>query len=348
MKATLKELVQHYTHGTTPVADNFSCTREELSVTLRDEINELVGDYNKYRRNKLDVFEILQEAYDERLPKRVLSIMGGFAEVRTYKKGQKVQFKVKKGRSRAKKFVTKAALSGVYETFRLDTDTFTMETFAIGGGAYIDFERYLRGEEDLAESMEVLLEGFDDYIYKAIESALINATSSLPAANMVSASGWVPSYMVKLLNTARAYGDGAIIYATPQFIAEMGADILIAPTTSGTPVVAGADVEAIHNTGLIKIFRGAPVVELPNSYLDDDNTSLAINPAYAYVFPTGGEKPVKVGMEGDLIIKDRENRDNSMEIQAYKSLGVAIVSYNNWCMYHNLGLDSYDTDADAS
>lgn len=344
---SLRDLLGHYINHTTPSVDNFSCTTDDVSAALRGEINELIGDYNKYRRNKLDVFEILQEAYDDFLPKHVLQVMGAFAEVRNFRHGQKIQFKVKKGRARAKRFVTKASLSGIYETFRLDKDVIDMNTEAAGGAAYIDFERYLTGDEDLGESMTVLLEGFDDYIYTKIQAALISAISSLPAANKVVVSGWTASYMVKLINTVKAYADTAVIFATPQFIAAMGADVIAAPTTSGTPVVSPVDVESIRTTGLVPMFRGCAIIPLPNSYTDETNTALAINPAYAYVFPAGGEKVVKVGFEGDLIIKDRENRDNSMEIQAYKKIGVVIVSYNNWCMYHNLALDSYSVDADA-
>ena len=37
-----------------------------------------------------------------------------------------------------------------------------------------------------------------------------------------------------------------------------------------------------------------------------------------------------VAFEGQTIVKEWENRDNSMELQAYKKMGTAIVTGNNW------------------
>ena len=40
----------------------------------------------------------------------------------------------------------------------------------------------------------------------------------------------------------------------------------------------------------------------------------------------------------DKMFKDWENRDNSMEIQAYKKVGIAIMSYHNWAVYRNTSI----------
>ena len=42
---------------------------------------------------------------------------------------------------------------------------------------------------------------------------------------------------------------------------------------------------------------------------------------------------VKIALEGATQVDDFKNRDRSMEIQAYKKFGVAIVTYNDWCMF---------------
>ena len=44
----------------------------------------------------------------------------------------------------------------------------------------------------------------------------------------------------------------------------------------------------------------------------------------------------KAGIEGICVSpKDFENRDNSMEIHAWKKMGCAILTYHNWCIYQN-------------
>lgn len=336
----LKELAIHAIRGTTPAPTaEFSCTVEEVESTLRDELNALAGDYNSYRRNKYDIFEIMQEAADEYLPNKVIAAMGAFADVRTFRDGEKVEFKVKKGKLRGKKFVTAASPAGVYESFRLDSDVITVNTKSVGGATTIDFNRYLCGDEDMAENMAVLYEGIEDAIYGMVQDALIatiegKATGSF--ANYAIVDGFEADSMVGLINTVKAYGTGAVIYATREFIADMGADVI---STGNCPAVSVKDIDAIHDTGLVQVFRGCPIVELPQSFVGENNEAKVINPAYAYVFPTGGEKVVKIAFEGNTVVDEWQNRDRSWELEAYKKVGVAILHTNNWAIYHNTALD---------
>lgn len=338
----LKELAVCAIRGTTPAPTaEFSCTVEEVEATLREELNALAGDYNSYRRNKNDIFEIMQEAADEYLPNKVIAAMGAFADIRTFKDGAKVEFKVKKGKLRGKKFVTAASPAGVYESFRLDSDVFSVNTKSIGGATTIDFNRFLCGDEDMAENMAVLYEGIEDAIYKMVQDALIatiEGKSNGSFANYAIVDGFEADAMVKLINTVKAYGNGAVIYATREFIADMGADVIVAPS-AGAPGVSQKDIDAIHDTGLIQVFRGCPIIELPQSFTDETNTETVINPAYAYVFPTGGEKVVKIAFEGNTVVDDFKNRDRSWELEAYKKVGVAILHTNSWAVYHNTALD---------
>ena len=331
----IKDLALHAVRGTVPV--DFSTSKEEVNEVLREELNALAKDYNTYRRNKYDIFEIIQEAMDDAVPKKVIETMGRFAEIRQFANGVKPSFKVRKGRARARRFVTRAAASGVYRAFRLDSDTVVVDTYALGTAAYIDFERFLSGEEDMGEMAQIITESILDAVYEDIQKALratINEASR-PAANKMTDSSFDADKFAKLCATVRAYGDGAVIFATPEFIAEMGP---LAISADITPNVSVNDIEDIRTKGYIGIFRGCPIVQLPQSYTDETNTHTVVDPQIAYVFPTGGEKIVKVAFEGNTIVKDWENRDNSMEIQAYKKVGVAILSYNDWGIYRNTGI----------
>ena len=251
-------------------------------------------------------------------------------------------FRVKKGRMRAKRFLTQVGLSGVYETFRLDADTFEVKAHAIGGGATIDFERYLDGAEDMAELMDVIIEGLTDAVFLEVQKALRASlsVSNRPSVNVVSQSSFDGDKMFKLVGIARAYGQGAAIFAPPEFIAEMGPDAIVPVPTSGNygGVYHPQDIDAIHNTGYVNLFRGTPIIQIPQSFIDENNNKTWIDPQLAYVIPTGGEKIVKVVLEGQTQVKDHDNRDNSMEIDAWKKMGCAILTYHNWCVYQNTGI----------
>ena len=185
------------------------------------------------------------------------------------------------------------------------------------------------------------MESFEDAILEEIQKALraTLSNSARPAANRYSDSSFNAANFAKLCNTVKSYGTGAVIFATPEFVSEMAT----ANALTGTgiyPTISVNDIEDVRTKGYIGIFQGCPIVMLPQSYTDESNTHVVFDPQIAYVFPTGGERIVKVAFEGDTVVKDWENRDNSMEIQAYKKLGVAILSYHNWGIYQNTGIAS--------
>ena len=340
--AELKQLASYAVRGAAP--ENY--TIGSVNAAVADGFKQFCGSINDFNRNKYDIFDIIIENADTIVPQKVMEQMGAFAEIRNVANGDKPLFKKGGlGRARAKKFLTQVGLSGVYETFRLDSETFTISTKAIGGAVSVDFERLIGGAESLTEFMDVLAEAQVDGIYAEVQNALVNAIGSMPGRNRVVGT-YSASELQALVNTVKAYGSGAVIFASPEFIAEMGPDAIVpAMRTSGNvPVAQGvyspADIEAIHNTGSIKIFRGTPVVELRQSFVDENNEQVMINPAFAYVLPAGKEKVVKIVMEGNTQMWDATNRDQSVEINTYRKIGVGILAYNNWGIYENTSLVS--------
>jgi hypothetical protein len=334
----LKELALHSVRGTAPV----NYTAETVDEALRGELAAMCSSINNFMRNRYDIYDIIIETADAIVPTKVIDVMGAFAEIKSVPQGQKAIFKRGMvGRNRAKKFLTQVGLSGVYETFRLDNETFEMGGHAIGGAAAIDFERFLDGAENMADLMDIITEGLTDAVFGEVQKALIAAAEATgrPAANKVSSDKFEADKMVKLVTTVKAYGGNAVIFAAPEFIGAMGADAIV-PAIAGVAqgVYHQDDIDAIHKTGKIKIFRGTPVVEIPQSFVDESNTETVINPQYAYVLPAGKEKVVKVVFEGNTQVRDLNNADGSMEIHTYKKMGAAILTHHNWGIYQNTSL----------
>jgi hypothetical protein len=81
---------------------------------------------------------------------------------------------------------------------------------------------------------------------------------------------------------------------------------------------------------------------MPQSFTDESNTKLAMNPSFAYVIPSGKEKLMKLVFEGNSYFREWDDHegDNSITIQAYAKLGLAMVSAPNyWGIYYNSALD---------
>ena len=334
----LQELAIYAAKGQAPT--NFSV--ENVDEALCDGLRELVGSVNDFMRNRYDIYDIIIKAADEIVPKKVIDAVGIFAEVQQVGQGQKAMFRTKLGRARARKFLTQVGLSGVYETFRLDTGRFEVAAHAIGGACRIDFERMLDGAENMAELVALLTEAQTDAVYQEVQKALRAAVTKtgVPANNRAVANAFDGEEMMKLISTVRAYGSGAVIFAPPEFVAAMGADAIVPVPASGNygGVYHPQDIDAIHNTGYINIFRGTPVVQIPQSFIDESNTETWIDPQLAYVLPTGGERVVKIVFEGNTQVYDWTNKDNSMEIHTYKKIGSAILAYHNWAIYKNEGI----------
>ena len=335
---TLKELARHAARRTAPT--EFSVA--SVDAAFADEIKKLTGSVNDFMRNRYDIYDIIIENADEIVPAKVMAAMAQFAETIVLKNGETKMFKRGGlGRNRAKKFLTQAGLSGVYESFRLDTETFTIAMKAIGGAVSIDFQRMLDGAETLSEFMDVLVEAQEDAIYAEVQKALMAAAQNtrMPAANKIKFDKeFDANEFQKKVNVVKTYAGSAVIFAAPEFVDFMGPDVIVPASIAGNQAIYNPkDIEAIAETGRIKMFRGTPIVELKQSYLDEKNEVLMINPNYAYILPAGREKIVKVLMEGQSQIYDAVNRDQSIEINTYRMVGVGILTFNDWAIAYRTG-----------
>lgn len=343
-----RDLAKHAARRTAPA--NYDLAN--VDEAFREELSKYCGSIPQFMKNRYDLFEIIMEQADEIVPANVIALLGQFAEIVQIGQGQRKMFKTSKlaSKLRARKFLTQVGLAGVYETFRLDRDVYEVRAHAVGGAVTIDFERMLDGEETLAEVMDVITEGLTNSVFMEVQKALRSLVSNadMPTANKVVGSSYDGDALFKLVSIVKAYGggsissNGAVIFAPPEFIAAMGPDAIV-PVPSGGAyggVYHPQDIDAIHNTGYINLFRGTPIVQIPQSFVDTNNEMTYIDPTIAYVLPTGGEKVVKVVLEGNTQMYDHVNRDNSMEIQVYKKMGAAILTLHNIAIYENTDIDN--------
>ena len=310
--------------------DKFSYA--ELNETLRNELRELAGTYSLYRENKNLIFSLIEETIDDILPKKVLEQYGQFAEIKTFAQGDKPVFTQRittAAKRRAKQFITKVGLAGIYEVFKLDGKSYEVPTSAFGGAAQIGFEEFLDGRVDFADVLDIVMEGLDECVYIEIERALKGAVTNLQAANKTSQTSFVESEMDKLIQVADSYGQ-ATIYCTYEFAATM------VPSEGW---ISDTMKDQRWNNGYLANYKGHRVIVLPQSFEDETNSTKVIDPSYAWIIPTGGnERPVKVAFEGQAIVNEYINRDLSREVQVYKKLGVGAIITNNICVYVNTSL----------
>jgi hypothetical protein len=295
-----------------------------MNETLRNEMNELAGTNALYRENKNQIFSLIEETMNDVLPTRVLERYGDFAETKTFAQGDRPVFTRKMGHMRAKQFITRVGLAGVYEVFKLGGESFEVQTSAIGGAAQIGFEEFLDGRADFAEVTNIVMEGMDDLIYREIAAALMTSIDQLPEANKVSTNRFDEAAMDRLIQVASAYGKPTI-YCTLEFA------VKIIPETGW---ISDNMRDARWNQGYLGNYKGCQVIVLPQSFEDETNSRKVIDPGYAWVIPAGANsKPVKIAFEGETHVRERENEDWSRDIQVYRKVGVGVMLTNNICSY---------------
>ena len=303
----------------------------EMNEALRTEFQALAPDYRTYQINQNTIFALIEQTIDDVLPQRVLEQYGQFAEIKTFAQGDKPIFTQKittASRRRAKTFIGKVGLAGLYEVFKLDGKSYEVATNAIGGAAQIGFEEFLDGRVDFADVLDVVMEGLDECIYVEIEKQLIGAVANIQSANKATENSFVEATMDKLISVADSYAKSAI-YCTFEFAATM---------IPADARMSEAQKDAMWNNGYIGNYKGHQVIVLPQSYEDETNAKKIIDPSYAFIIPVGAEKPVKIAFEGGAIVDEYTNYDRSKEVQVYKKVGVRAIFSNAICVYKNSSL----------
>lgn len=307
-------------------------TAIEANEALRKELKGILSNIHEYELNKHTLFSLIEEIVDEVLPQKVLEQYSKFADIQTFEQGDKPIFKQKisaASRRRAKQFITKVGLAGVYEVFKLDGKQIEVPTTAFGGAAQIGIEEFLDGRMDFDELVDIVMEGLDESVYYEIEKALISSVESLGVNNKYSGPGFNETAMDRLISIADSYGKSTI-YCTYEFAATM---------VPNEGWVSDAMKDQKWNNGYLAFYKGHNVIVLNQSLVDETNSTKVIDPSYAWIIPTGtNEKPVKIAFEGPTLVDDRKNADWSRDIQVYKKLGVATLITNNICVYRNTSL----------
>ena len=204
--------------ASSPVAYSFGdekFTCEEVNDALRRELNELAGTYALYRENKNKIFSLIEESFNDVLPQKVMSQYGQFAEIKQFAQGDRPVFTQRittASRERAKKFVTKVGLAGIYEVFKLDGRNYEVQTNAIGGACQIALEEFLDGRVQMSDYLDIVMEAMDETIYVEIAKALASAVNNLAPYRQVKQNGFDQDKMDALLAISDAYGKHNLLH----------------------------------------------------------------------------------------------------------------------------------------
>lgn len=328
--ATRNELIQSVRAAMQPSLTNFSAADSNTAA-----INAILEAYNlkdasprEIRARQAEVFAIMEEVIEELMPARITDILGGFAEVKSFARDAEPIFEIKGlGKARIRMGIIEGARAGLYKARRLDNKSFEVPVKTWTVGAFVTLEEILLGTVTLAELMNIIMEGFVEKVYIETVRALRTAKTLAPGANIQGANGFDGAIMDKLIGIAGAYGKPVIL----------GFRAAISKINNGAgwenvPNISAADADDIRKHGVVTIYKGTPVVELPNYLTNANNSEFVFNEGDMFIVP-GDAKPVKVAMRGDLVITEAPHPSGSKEQNASRMMGVGLLAANNICVY---------------
>ena len=329
---TRNELIAVFKGAIRPDYSKFSAAEaNELAIQgILESFGLVNASAREIRARQDEVFALIEEAIEELLPKAIDDIVGGFVETKTFARDAEPIFKMSKvGKARARMSITEGARGGIYKARRLDNKNMTVDVKVETVGAYVTLEEILLGKVSLAELMSNIANGFVERIYQKSVEALRTAKSLAPAANCkeVTSGSFSETDMDALIRIASAYGTPVI----------MGFRSAITKINNGTgwntnPNISGNDAEDIRQRGFVNMYKGVPVIELPNYLVDENNAEFVFNEGDIFILPTEA-KPVKVAMKGDLHIEEVKHPSGSVEQSAHRLVGVGLYLANNICVY---------------
>lgn len=331
------DLITIFKQGLNPKVNNFNHS-EPVEVLSRILVEKNGGEdltsFNLLSFQPM-VFALLAEAIDEVLPVALGERIGDFAEIKTYGRNDEVVFDIKgMGKRRLWNAITKGARGGVYAYRVLGQKRFHLPTTIWTVGAYITLEELLTGDVTLAELMNTIADGYVQKMYVEVIKALRTAKSKAPAANVASGNGVEDAALTELVQIVSQYGS-PVIFGFSQVISKINN---LMPVTNAHPNIATADADEYRRQGYVSVYRGTPVVSIPNYLVDETNSAWALKVNDLFILP-GDRKPVKVALKGDTVFVENQQPGGAKEIEAHKIMGVGLLLANDVCVYTDSSLD---------
>lgn len=322
-----------------PIA-NFSVNdvQSAASNALIEHFGIKDATFRDIRAHKEAVFAVIEEVIDEVVPMMVQDRTGDFAEVQTFPRNAAIMYKIpmaEQSRRRMYNAIKPGARGGIYKAFRLDGYTLTVTPEIHTVGYAITLEELLTGQRTIQELVTVITDAWMEKIYEKVFLALSTAANNAPAANQVAAgvgTEVVNEYMDRLISITKAYGNPVILGFPAQL--RLLQNVPGAITAYANP----QDLADIRQRGYIGLYKGVPLVELPN-YIISHPVSGAIDWLFTenklFVVPAG-VRPVKVAFQGESHLEEVKQPAGGYEYHNHRIFAVTVLFKNHICSYESL------------
>lgn len=197
------------------------------------------------------------------------------------------------------------AVNGSFPFASYTFNTRTMDTSNITGGMVVDHREFLSGNTDAIQVMneQVVTDMMNKVFYK-VQLALYDGIKNAPIKNFAEAAGITKASVDAALKIAKRFG--SVTMSGDYSVVSQVEDFAGFNTNTTTKQFSEAVMEEIRKTGLLKTYKGTPIVEIPNTFnvtkLNSTGTfyDTYLPEGLLYFLISGALSPLKIGFKGGL------------------------------------------------
>lgn len=198
------------------------------------------------------------------------------------------------------------AVNGSFPFATATHKTRTMETGNITGGILTDHREFQTGNLDAIQTLnEQTITDMMNKVFYKVQNDLYKGIKNAAIHNFSEAAGVTKAAVDAALKKARRFGSVTIsgdYSVTSQLEDFAGFKV----DTTGAVRFSEAVMEEIRKTGLLKMYKGTPIVEIPNSFnvtklnSAGDFYDTYLPEGLLYFLISGALSPLKIGFKGGL------------------------------------------------
>ena len=304
--------------------DESKVTKKDLENHLRDMINkDMLGGktlYQAVRRNKIELYEIVEELVNVTINEDILNspFIDAFVEVKNRGLGDRTDFYAEGGllvvaTNAGNHWDTDRQLLDLGEVVNLPKEWIYIHV-------YEDLERFLLGIMTFDKMMDKVYKSLNKYIQDRLYAQFNAVSNAVPSA--FTATGNTEAALGGLVDLVQAAGG-----YTSMTLAGTKAALRKLAAAVPDKMFANSQKEAKAQTGSIGEWEGNALMIIPQT-LQSGTFNLALSDSDVFIL--GGDvKPIKLEIFGDTRTKSntdgQENNDMSIDAQIQVKLGIGMI-----------------------
>lgn len=299
-------------------------SREEANEAIKKALEEACGgewNFKNFRRNKLDVYEVLEEVLSIGLGEILVDQFNGFAETHDTNLGDTYEFVVEDNSL----FRVASIADGNTDIRRQKVfgKKVTVATEKLAIKVYSDLDLFMSGRIDWSKMVNRVMDSYAHEVGVRIYNAIYGSYSKLTAPYAFSGTFSEDKLAEMIAHVEAKTGQKAVVFGTKKALGKIA-----------SANISDKMKDELNVLGHYGVFQGTELMELPQAHIAGTDT-FAVADDFLLIIPNG-EKIVKIILEGDAYIYETAEgvrNDEQKEFFFGRKVGVGVLVANNYAMY---------------